>query len=40
MFWLRGQGKYQKIVTTNEKSIKLWKLYEKCAKKVVKSGGK
>lgn len=38
--WLRNQGKYLKLVTTNTRNIKLWKVYEKAEKKVVKSGGK
>lgn len=40
MQWLTAQGKYQKLITTNERNIKVWKLFEKCFKKVGKSGGK
>ena len=38
--WLQGQGKYMKLLTTNTKNIKLWKIFEKAEKKVVKSAGK
>ena len=37
---MKPQGKFRKIVTTNAKSIKLWKLVEKPEKRVVKSSGK
>jgi hypothetical protein len=37
---LRNQGKYLKLITTNSKNIKLWKVFEKAEKKVVKSAGK
>ena len=40
MAWLNQQGKYLKLVTTNTRSIKLWKIYEKFDKKVVRSTGK
>lgn len=40
MEWLRGQGKYEKIITTNARSIKIWKIFEQSEKKVVKSAGK
>ena len=36
---MNKQYKYQKILTTNAKSIKLWKVFEKTDKKVVKSCG-
>ncbi|XP_031505718.1 uncharacterized protein LOC116268003 [Nymphaea colorata] len=38
--WLRNQGKYMKMFTSNSKSIKFWKIFEKAEKKVVKSAGK
>lgn len=38
--WLRTQGKYMKMLTSNSKSIKFWKIHEKTEKKVVKSAGK
>jgi hypothetical protein len=38
--WLRAQGKYLKMATTNARSIKLWKIYEKFEKRVVRSSGK
>lgn len=38
--WLRPQGKYMKMLTCNSKSIKLWKIYERTERKVVKSAGK
>ena len=38
--WLRPQGKYLKMITTNCRSIKLWKMFEKTEKKVVKGAGK
>jgi hypothetical protein len=34
------QGKYQKIITTNNRTIKVWKVSEQTEKKVVKSSGK
>jgi hypothetical protein len=40
MAWLNQQGKYLKMITTNSRSIKLWKIYEKFEKKVIKSAGK
>ena len=40
MEWLRSQGKYMKLVTSNPRTIKLWKMYEKTEKKVVKGAGK
>jgi len=40
MEWLQPQGKYLKLATTNSRSIKLWKLFQKSEKKVVKSAGK
>ena len=38
--WLQPQGKYLKIVSTNSRSIKLWKVFEKAEKKVVKTAGR
>ena len=38
--WMKPQGKYRKILTTNSKTIKLWKIYEKSDKKLTKSAGK
>lgn len=38
--WLSSQGNYMKMVTTNDRTIKLWKIFEKTDKKVVKSAGK
>jgi len=38
--WLKGQGKYEKVMTTNAKTIKVWKIFEQSEKKVVKSGGR
>ena len=29
---MRPQGKYQKIITSNAKNIKIWKIYEKSEK--------
>lgn len=40
MEWLQPQGRYLKLATTNSRSIKLWKLFEKSEKKVVRSAGK
>lgn len=40
MAWLGPQGRYLKLATTNTRSIKLWKIYEKFDKKVVRSAGK
>lgn len=40
MAWLRQQGKYMKLITTNARTIKLWKIYEKFEKKIVRSAGK
>ena len=37
---MRPQGKYLKMMSTNSKDIKIWKIYEKPEKKVVKSAGK
>ena len=33
--WLRSQGKYHKMLTSNSHRIKLWKMYEKQEKKMV-----
>ena len=38
--WLNPQGNYMKMATTNDRNIKLWKIYEKAEKRVVKSAGK
>ena len=38
--WLAQQGRYLKIATTNSRSIKLWKIFEKTDKKVAKQAGK
>ena len=38
--WLRPQGRYLKMVTTNNKNIKLWKIFDKVDKKVAKSAGR
>lgn len=38
--WLRNQGKYEKVITSNARTIKSWKIFEQSEKKVVKSGGK
>lgn len=40
MHWLKPQGKYLKLVTTNARNMKMWKLFEKAEKKVVKLAGK
>lgn len=37
---MKPQGNYLKLLTMNCKSIKLWKIYEKPEKKVIKSAGK
>jgi hypothetical protein len=39
MHWLKPQGKYLKLVTTNSRNMKMWKLFEKTDKKVVKLAG-
>ena len=38
--WLQPQGRYHKLATTNSRTIKLWKMFEKAEKKVVKNAGK
>ena len=38
--WMKPQGKYRKIITTNSKAIKVWKFFEKAEKKLAKSAGK
>lgn len=38
--WLKNQGRNMYVLTTNSKSIKLWKLSQKTLKKVVRSAGK
>jgi hypothetical protein len=37
---MRPQGKYLKMMSTNSKDIKIWKIYDKPEKKVAKSAGK
>jgi len=37
---MKGQGKYLKMVTSNSRTVKLWKMFERTDKKVVKSAGK
>ena len=37
MAWLRPQANYQKMLTMNNKIIKLWKIGEKVEKKIVRS---
>jgi hypothetical protein len=37
---MNNQGKYLKMMTTNTKDIKLWKLHDREEKKVAKSAGK
>lgn len=38
--WLRPQGRYLKLLTTNTRSIKLWKAFQKIDKKVIKAANK
>jgi hypothetical protein len=38
--WMRAQGQYQKMMTMNSKFIKIWKIYEKPEKKIVRSANK
>ena len=38
--WMSQQGNYMKLLTTNDRTVKLWKIYEKSEKKIVKSAGK
>lgn len=38
--WLSPQGKYLKIVSTNSRNIKLWKIFEKVQKKVIRPATK
>ena len=40
MAWLRNQGKYMKMLTTNSRTIKCWKIFEKVEKKMVKTAGR
>lgn len=37
--WLRPQSKYLKLLTSNSNTIKLWKLFEKQQKYLVRSAG-
>ena len=34
--WMKPQGNYLKLLTMNCKNIKLWKIFEKSEKKMVK----
>lgn len=38
--WMNPQGKYLKMMTTNTKDVKLWKMFDRSEKKVAKSAGK
>lgn len=38
--WLRTHGKNMYIITTNDKTVKLWKISEKNVSKIVKPSGK
>lgn len=38
--WLRNQGKFLKMITTNSQSIKIWKAFEKADRKILKSANK
>lgn len=38
--WLKQQGKNLYVMTTNKRSVKLWRLSHKLMKKVVKTSGK
>ena len=38
--WLPSQGKYMKLLTSNSKTIKVWKVFEKAEKKMVKDAGR
>ena len=38
--WLQPQGRYHKLATTNSRTIKIWKMFEKSEKKVIKAAGK
>ncbi|EGR33792.1 protein phosphatase 2a regulatory b subunit, putative [Ichthyophthirius multifiliis] len=40
IIWLRNSGKNLYILTTNDKTVKLWKVSDKTIKKIVKSSGK
>lgn len=37
--WLTPQGKYMKVLTANSNTIKLWKIFEKKEKRIVKAAG-
>ena len=37
---MKPQGQYQKMFTMNSKFIKLWKIFEKPEKKIVRSANK
>ena len=38
--WMQNQGKYLKLLTSNTRTVKVWKMFERAEKKVVKSAGK
>ena len=38
--WLPSQGKYMKLLTSNSKTIKTWKLFEKTEKRIVKGASR
>lgn len=38
--WMPQQGKYLKMLTTNPRTIKVWKIFEKATKKIVKTAGR
>ena len=38
--WMKPQGQYQKMLTMNSKYLKLWKIFEKPEKKIVRSANK
>ncbi len=38
--WMNPQGKYLKMMTTNTKDVKLWKMFDRSEKKVAKSARK
>lgn len=38
--WMKPQGQYQKMLTMNSKYLKLWKIYEKAEKKIIRSANK
>lgn len=38
--WMRSQGTYNKMLTMNNKVVKMWKIYEKPDKKIIRSASK